>query len=262
VASKLESQIDELYQLPLEEFTGKRNALAKELSGSAKTRVRQLVKPTLPLWAINQLYWQDRPTFNALIDASEKLRAAHRALLSGLSGRNTDLRKPEQLHKAATERAAVKTIGLLKTNGLSASGAAVDTIRRSLAALPTAEQAGRLTRPPEPAGFTLLAGVTPRPIREAAPERTPTSRQRGARPPANAGPVLVDPAKMEKARKAAERAELARSVREQKKRERAEQAKQRARAEAARKLERAKQEAEQSANRLEAAQRRLAELEK
>ena len=34
--------------------------------------------------------------------------------------------------------------------------------RRTLATLPGAEQAGRLTREPEPAGFSMFAGVTPR----------------------------------------------------------------------------------------------------
>jgi len=224
VAPKLDSQIDELYQLPLEQFTEKRNALAKELSGSAKTQVRRLIKPSLAIWAINQLFWQERPTYSALVDASDKLRAAHRTLLSG---HKTDVRKPEQLHRAAIERATATTTRILGRIGRRVSSGALDTIRRSLAALPTDEPPGRLTRPPEPAGFTLLTGVTPRIIRAAS-----------APPHASA----------EKTRK------------EQK--ERAEKAKQAARAEAAEKLERAKQEAEQSASRLAAAQRRLAELEK
>ena len=80
---KLDPKIDALYQLPLEQFTQKRNALAKELSGESKTQVKFLTKPPLPIWAVNQLYWHDRPTYNALIDASEKLRAAHRSALSG-----------------------------------------------------------------------------------------------------------------------------------------------------------------------------------
>jgi len=232
VAPKLDSQIDELYQLPLEQFTEKRNALAKELSGSAKTQVRRLIKPSLAIWAINQLFWQERPTYSALVDASDKLRAAHRTLLSG---HKTDVRKPEQLHRAAIERATATTTRILGRNGLGVSSGAFDTIRRSLAALPTDEPPGRLTRPPEPAGFTLLTGVTPRIIRAAS-----------APPHASA----------EKTRKEQKEQE------EQRQQERAEKAKQAARAEAAEKLERAKQEAEQSASRLAAAQRRLAELEK
>jgi hypothetical protein len=228
VASKLDSQIDELYQLPLEQFTEKRNALAKELAGSAKAQVRGLIKPSLPIWAINQLYWRERPTYSALVDASEKLRAAHRTLLSG---HKTDVRKPDELHRAAIERAIAKATHILEGNGLGVSSGARDTIRRSLAGLPTDEPPGRLTRPPEPAGFTLLTGVTPRIIRR--PSAAPTVS-----------------------------AERKRKEEEERQEERAEKARQFARARAARELERAKREAEQSASRLAVAARRLADLEK
>ncbi len=54
---KHDSKIDALYQLPLEQFTEKRNALAKELSGTAGKQVKFLAKPPAPIWAVNQLYW-------------------------------------------------------------------------------------------------------------------------------------------------------------------------------------------------------------
>ena len=72
---KLESQIDELYKLPLDEFTKARNALAKTLSGNDKKDVSSLVKPSVAMWVVNQLYWRDPATYKALVDASEKLRA-------------------------------------------------------------------------------------------------------------------------------------------------------------------------------------------
>ena len=81
--SKLESQIDEIYKLPLEEFTKARNALAKMLSGNDKKQVSSLVKPSVAMAIVNQLYWRDPATYKALVDASEKLRGAHRAALSG-----------------------------------------------------------------------------------------------------------------------------------------------------------------------------------
>lgn len=259
MASTLDSQIDELYQLPLEQFTEKRNALAKELAGSAKTQVQHLVKPSLPMWAINQLYWRERPTYSALVDASEKVRAAHRALLSGPSGQKTDVRKPDQVHRAAIERAVAKTLDILAKSGLRASGSALDTIRQSLAALPTDEPRGRLTRPPEPWGFTLLTGVKPRVVPEAktkAPAGVSTESKRK-----DADERQQEARRLEGQRQEEQRQEKQRKE-EQRQQERAEKAKQFARAQAARTLERAKHEAEQSASRLEAARRRLAELEK
>jgi len=154
-----EAKVDELYQRPLAEFTSARNALAKTLSGDRKRIIASLPKPTVPLWAINQLYWKDRSTYKALIDAAEKLRAAHRAVIGG---KKVDLRKPDEVHRAALERAAAKTVGLLEREAGNVSEAARTAIRRTLATLPGEEQAGRLTREPEPAGFSMFAGVTPR----------------------------------------------------------------------------------------------------
>jgi hypothetical protein len=242
VATHLDRQIDGLYQLPLAEFTRKRNALAKESSGSARTELRDLVKPSLSAWAVNQLYWQERSTYSALVDASEKVRAAHRSMLSG---HKADVRAPEQVHRATLERAVAWTTHFLDRSGLAASSVVLDTIRRTLAALPGAEPAGRLTRAPEPAGFTLLTGVAPRPIKTATPAQ-------GLKRPE----APKEDARKEDARKARKERES------QKQRERAEKAKQRAEAAAARQLQRAKQAAERAANRLQEAQRRLAELER
>ena len=157
----LGAQIDELYRLPLGEFTGARNTLAKTLSGSDKKHVAALVKPSLPMWVINQLYWQDAPTYNALTDAAEKLRAVHR---SALSGGKADTGKADQLHRTTVDKAFAKTVGIAQKSGVGLTDAVRDTIRRTLAALPGDESAGRLTRPPEPAGFSLLTGIKPRPI--------------------------------------------------------------------------------------------------
>ena len=152
----LDAKIDGLYQLPLAEFTGARNALAKTLTGAEKKTVGSLVKPSLPMWVINLTYWRDPSSYNALIDAAEKLRTAHRSILSG---NKTDTRKPEQLHRATLEKAFAKAIGIAEKSGVQLTDAVRETVRRTLAALPGDEPAGRLTRTPEPAGFSLLTGV-------------------------------------------------------------------------------------------------------
>ena len=54
VAKNLDEQTDRLYQLPLDQFTAARNALAKE-AGSEGASIKQLVKPPLAAWAVNQL---------------------------------------------------------------------------------------------------------------------------------------------------------------------------------------------------------------
>jgi hypothetical protein len=172
----LDAQIDELYRLPLEDFTKARNALGKSLSGSEKKQIASLVKPSLPMWVINQLFWQDAPTFKALTDAAEKLRAAHRSVLSG---RKVDTRAPDQLHRTTVEKAFAKATGLAEKRGVPLTDSVRETIRRTLAALPGEESPGRLTRAPEPAGFSLLSGVkvrTESPESERPKSRSPASR--------------------------------------------------------------------------------------
>jgi len=178
---KLDLQSDELYKLPLDEFTKARNVLAKTLSGNDKAAVASLAKPSVAMWAVNQLYWQDAPTYKALVDASEKLRAAHRA---ALNGRKVETRAPDELHRTTLEKAYAKAVAIAEKKGASLTDPVREAVRRTLAALPTDERPGRLTREPPPVGFSLLTGVKPRPIdvnqkkakEKVAPSPAPPSR--------------------------------------------------------------------------------------
>ncbi len=176
---KLEPQIDDLYTLPLDEFTKARNALAKTLSGNDKKAIASLVKPSLAMWIVNQLYWQDAPTYKALIDASEKLRAAHRA---ALNGRKVDTTTPAELHRTTLEKASARSAAIAQKNGVTPTDTVRDAVRRTLAALPTDERPGRLTREPPAVGFSLLTGIKPRAL-----ETTPNAK--GTQKPAAIPPV-------------------------------------------------------------------------
>src|SRR3982751_5116605 len=107
-----ESGIDQLYQLPLDEFTAARNALAKGAKNGAA--IKALAKPPLAAWAVNQLYWRDRKTWDALIDAGENLRRTHRSVLAGRSG---DVRAAGAAHDAAVQDALKATLTLLTQSG-------------------------------------------------------------------------------------------------------------------------------------------------
>jgi hypothetical protein len=159
MATNLEADIDQLYKLPVTDFTTARNALAKDLAGEARKKVRALGKPSVPAWAVNQLYWQDRATYESLVKASEQLRTAHRAVISG---RNADLRKPTEAHRAAVQKALRKVRAILQQSSLPESSATLNVITRTLEALPTSGPPGRLATPLQPAGFDILAGVKPR----------------------------------------------------------------------------------------------------
>jgi len=80
--------IDELYQLPLSEFTPGRNTLATRLRKSGKAgdadEVRSLVKPSIPAWAVNQVYWKHRPAFDRLLSSGDRLRKADHGVVAAI----------------------------------------------------------------------------------------------------------------------------------------------------------------------------------
>jgi hypothetical protein len=155
--SALESQIDDLYKGPLDRFTASRNALAKTLSKTEAARVKKLAKPTAVPWAINQLYWKARPTWDRLLKSGEKLRAAQ---LGALKGARADVRAASDAHRQAVSDAAHAAERAASQSG---SAPPADALMRALEALSLMSHApsppGRLTTAPQPAGFEALTGV-------------------------------------------------------------------------------------------------------
>ncbi len=95
MAKPLDDQIDQLYQLPLDEFTAARNALAKD---SGASEVKKLEKPNLAAWTVNQLYWRHRKAYDEVIKAAERMRAAYKQMLAG---KTADVRGAEEIHEEA-----------------------------------------------------------------------------------------------------------------------------------------------------------------
>lgn len=151
---EIDGSIEELYQLPLDEFTGARNALAKS-SGDAS--VKKLEKPSLAAWAVNQLYWRERKIYDELIKTSGQVRTAHKQVLAGKSA---DIRAPEVFHGEAMRKAKDAIRGLLEAAGHSSSDGVMTPITETLDALPTMDPPGRLTKPLRRTGFEALQGVT------------------------------------------------------------------------------------------------------
>lgn len=162
--SDIGAEIDALFQLPLAEFTGARNALAKQLKSEGRTldaeRVKALVKPSAPAWAVNQLYWQDPKAIERLLALGERIRKAQTGKL-----KNADLRALIDEKKQMTTALQTKATAILEEAGHAAS---VDSMRRvsatleSLAAWGQMEgvpKAGRLTADLDPPGFDTLAAL-------------------------------------------------------------------------------------------------------
>ena len=188
----LDDEIDRLYQLPLDEFTPARNALAKG-AGTEAARIRALVKPPIAVWAVNQLYWKEGDLWNALLAAADNARRAHRAVLAG---KTADVRAANKVHDEAVDKALKATLALLVKADHPASDTTKHAIGTTLRALPGDEPPGRLTQLLQPAGFDTLAGLSvaaaagtvkpfkPAPTPPAAASAAPVSRT--ARPKVDA----------------------------------------------------------------------------
>jgi len=151
-----DADIDTLYQLPLDEFTAARNALAKA-SGKDAGTIRALEKPPLAAWAVNQLYWRDRRAWDTLVEAAEALRRVNKAVIAGRSG---DVRAAGTVHDEAVHEALKATLALLSAGGHPVTDATRQAILNTLRALPTDDAPGRLTRVLQPGGFEMLAGLS------------------------------------------------------------------------------------------------------
>lgn len=158
--STLEREIDDLFALPLAEFTRARNALAKTVRGADATRVRTLAKPTVVAWSVNQVYWRARPVYDRLMRAGEKLRQAQ---IAALTRKPADVRDASDTHRRALADAVKEAERLASEGG---SHPAPDALMRTFETLSIAKEPpaprGRLTDALQPAGFEALAGVTPK----------------------------------------------------------------------------------------------------
>jgi hypothetical protein len=211
---KTDEAIEALYKLPLSEFTAARNALATRLKkgGHAEDadRVKSLVKPSIPAWAVNQLYWKHRDTFDRLIATGDRLRKAQAAKLAGAAG---DLRGALDELRETLSTLTRTASDLLQESGGSTTPDAMRRVTSTLEALssigivPDGPRPGRLSYEVDPPGFETLAALVPsseRTERGEGPTRVLTFRHEPPRkPPARAKPKTEDEQQREaEARKA------------------------------------------------------------
>lgn len=211
----IDDDIDELYRGPLEAFTEQRNALAKS---ARRPDVKALQKPSVPAWAVNQLFWHHRAVVDRLTAASEAVREQHRRALAGQSA---DVRSAEQAHREALREAQGAARDVLAAGQHALTPATLEAVRDTLQALPAPEAHGRLVRALTPRGLEALAGLVlaarPGPMAAPPPVAAPTA----TRPPggATSAPSPDANARARAARaaeKAAEKAAKARQARREK----------------------------------------------
>ena len=217
MAKEIDTRIDALYQLPLDEFTAARNALAKE-AGKDAPAIKQLTKPPVAAWAVNQLYWERRDDYEALVAAAGEMQRTHRAVIEGKKG---DLRAATREHDRAIEIALKSTLALMKERGQVVTDVTRQAILNTLRALPSADPPGRLAAVLSPGGFEMLAGVKATKAAKATKETKETKGTKGTKteetkvtPTGRADRGATDKAARDAAKQKAQRDAAERAIRD------------------------------------------------
>jgi hypothetical protein len=181
----LDSQIDAVYELPLDGFVEARNALAATLRKAGRkddaARVRDLDKPSVTAWAVNQVWWKHRRTFEAMLDAGTRLRDVQQASLKGEGGNLREAVEARQDAIGAVVDRAVDAMGggdRVSPAMRQRLGATCDAL--ATGNVPEGTRLGRLTQDLQPAGFGALAAMLPL-VSAAGPAAAspPSARERG-----------------------------------------------------------------------------------
>jgi hypothetical protein len=199
----LEAEIGRIYQQPLAAFVAARNDLAARLKArgdrAGAERVRSLVKPSVPAWAVNQVFWTARAELDRAMEASRRLRARQHA--AGPSA-GTELRQALRERREALAAALRKAEESLTRAGHAATPAVMQRVSATLDALSAGPEGtaplGRLEKEREPPGFEAF--TFPPPVTAtgsstlAAAEEAPGSAEA---PPAAEGRAFVARAESE-----------------------------------------------------------------
>jgi hypothetical protein len=209
----LDKEIDRLYGLPLDKFTGARDTRVKELrSGGereAADHLKKARKPTAAAWAANQLARSERMNVRALLTAGDQLRDGQAELMRG--GDADDLRRAQESERRALTalmdagKQLVDGDATLRKLEATLRAAAVDQEARELL------ERGRLTKELAPSGFGFAGMPSPpkrRRVSAAKAKERDETAQRHKRDLADARAVLH--AAQKRARTAEHEAEQAR----------------------------------------------------
>lgn len=180
-----DDDLDQLFQLPLAGFIAGRNALAK---AARRPDLKQLEKPSLAAWTVNQLYWHHRALLASLAVTATALRERHGQTLAGA---RADVSAAEHAHREALRACLTAAKGLLAEGGHPTTPATLDAIRDTLHAVPAPEVNGRLTHALTRRGLEALAGLVVAPRPTSPPTPSPTALPTPSQPSA---PVHARPA--------------------------------------------------------------------
>jgi predicted nucleic acid-binding Zn-ribbon protein len=250
-----EDAVDELYGLPLDEFTPRRDELAKALRAAGKRDeaawVKALGKPSAAAWIVNQLVRTQKSDTRRMLERGDALRVTQERALARQASRE-ELAGATHEYAEAMRTLLSKAPGFLDRRGAPPSQITLERAAETLRAVLLDDvaragfAAGRLTREHRAAGLGFAASgrATAAP---AAPGKTTKPGKR-----AKAGATATTAKEVE--HRAQERARARAVATEARSRHRA---RQRDVSEARRDVKQAERELERAQRRLERAKQTL-----
>ena len=159
-----ESELDDLYAAPLDQFVKVRNEIAgrlkKEGDEAAAARVAALKKPSVSAWTVNQLARSGSLDLQRLIKAGEALEMAQSRAMSGEDSSGFEEARRDEAAAISLLRNAAKEV--LRAASPAVLDRIVSTLRAGVATPEgrTLLKRGRLTEDLEPTGFGSFAGLS------------------------------------------------------------------------------------------------------
>ena len=175
-----ESELDDLYAVPLDQFVKARNEivarLKKDGDEAAATRVAALKKPSVSAWTVNQLARSGSLDLQRLIKAGEALEQAQGRAMSGEDSSGFEEARRDEAAAISLLRSAAKEV--LRAGSPAVLDRIVSTLRAGVA---TPEgrallKKGRLSEDLEPMGVRLVRRF----VYARSPERTDTAQSQQA----------------------------------------------------------------------------------
>lgn len=180
---------NDLYGLPLEEFTKARDTLAKDLRGAGKKEaaeeVKALRKPSVAVWAANQAARRRPQDAKRLVQAGAELRKAQRGVVGGADP--AQLRAATRAHRQLVEELTETAREALGERG-AVSASVITRVAQTLRGASIdkdaskALQAGMLAEDVEQTGFGPLLSAVPSRPRPTRGRTRKAAGKRSARP--------------------------------------------------------------------------------
>lgn len=132
---------DDLYALPLAEFTPARDARARELKGTPlAAQVKALRKPSTGAWVVNLLVRREAAQVDQVLNVGAALREAQQAMSAG------ELRALTKQRRQVTAAVTTQARRLAAEEGLRVTEAVAEQVESTLTAAMVDEGCGRAVR--------------------------------------------------------------------------------------------------------------------